>query len=125
MLNLALLVSSVPKREYVRGVEVISKCATAAQLHGHPRPHMQCGCVLIDRCRRLGTAVPIQVVEIQGIDAMFAESAFEGGAAIHRFGCVISHIFNCSPYICLTLGQEVCNLRGHQIPSSGSDSVFL
>ena len=48
--------------------------------------------MLIYRCCRL-PAVAIRVVEIEGGDAMFAESAFECGAAIHRFGCVISHIF--------------------------------
>jgi hypothetical protein len=49
--------------------------------------------MLIDGCRRLRAAVTIYVVEIEGGDAMFAEGAFEGGAAVHRFGCVISHIF--------------------------------
>ena len=37
--------------------------------------------------------MPTSSVEIEGGDAMLAVSAFECGAAIHRFGCVISHIF--------------------------------
>lgn len=49
--------------------------------------------MLIDDCRRLRAAVAIRAVEIQGSDAMLAEGAFERGAAVHRFGCVISHLF--------------------------------
>ena len=49
--------------------------------------------MLIDHCGRLGAAVAIRVVEIEGGNAMLAEGAFECGAAIHRLGCVISHIF--------------------------------
>jgi len=48
--------------------------------------------MLVDGGRRLGSAVADDVVEIEGGDAVFAESASEGGAAIHRFGGVISHV---------------------------------
>jgi hypothetical protein len=40
---------------------------------------------------RLRAAVAIVAAEIEGGDAMLAEGAFEGGATIHLFGCVISH----------------------------------
>ena len=49
--------------------------------------------MLIYHCCRLRAAVASRTVEIEGGDAMLAVSAFECGAAIHRFGCVISHIF--------------------------------
>jgi len=49
--------------------------------------------MLIYRGCRLGAAVPIRAVEIQGGDAVLAEGAFERDAAVHRFGGVISHIF--------------------------------
>ena len=67
---------------------------------------MQQGHVLIDRRCRLRAAVAISAVEIEGGDAMLAEGAFECGAAIHRFGCVISHIFN--PSTCLGLRGNGC-----------------
>jgi hypothetical protein len=44
------------------------------------------------RCR-LRAAVAVRAFEIEGSDSMLAEGAFECGAAIHRFGGVISHIF--------------------------------
>ena len=53
--------------------------------------------MLIYGCCRLRAAVAIRAVEIEGGDAMLAEDAFECGAAIHRFGCVISHIFDYTP----------------------------
>jgi hypothetical protein len=52
---------------------------------------MQQGNMLIDRCRRLRTAVAIHAFEIKGGYPVLAESAFECSDAIHRFGCVISH----------------------------------
>lgn len=61
--------------------------------------------MLIDRCCRLGAAVAIGGVEIQSSDAMLAKCALECSAAIQRFGCVISHVFNCSPSIGPVLGQ--------------------
>ena len=54
---------------------------------------MQQGSMLIDHRCRLRPAVAIRDAEIQGSDVMLTESALEGGAAVHRFGCVISHIF--------------------------------
>ena len=54
---------------------------------------MQRSSMLIDHGCRLRAAVAIRDVEIEGADAMLAEGAFEGRAAIHRLGCVISHIF--------------------------------
>jgi hypothetical protein len=59
--------------------------------------------MLIYPCCRLCAAVAIRLLKIEGGDAMLAEGASEGGAAIHRFGCVISHIFNSSPSNCLCL----------------------
>jgi hypothetical protein len=74
---------------------------------------MQCRSVLIHYCRSLGAAVSDRAVEIQRVDAMLAERAFECGAAAHRFGGVISHIFIvvllpvCVPGNgCATLEQE-------------------
>src|SRR5271167_4465197 len=70
----------------------ISKGATATQLGRNHGPHMHgCG-VLIDHRSRLSAAVAIADVEIEGSDAMLAEGAFERGAAVQRFGRVISHI---------------------------------
>ena len=62
--------------------------------------------MLIDRRCRLRAAVAISAVEIEGGDAMLAVSTLECGAAIHRFGCVISHIFN--PSTCLGLWGNRC-----------------
>jgi hypothetical protein len=59
---------------------------------------MQQGNMLIDRCCRLRTAVAIHAFEIKDGHPVLAEGAFEGGAAVPRFGCVISHIFNGSPF---------------------------
>jgi hypothetical protein len=49
--------------------------------------------VLINDCCRLRAAVAIRAVEVESSDAMLAQGAFERGAAVHRFGCVISHVF--------------------------------
>jgi hypothetical protein len=49
--------------------------------------------MLIYPCCRLCAAVAIRVLEIEGGHAMLTEGACEGGAAIHRFGGVISHLF--------------------------------
>ena len=48
--------------------------------------------MLIDHGRRLRATVAVHDVEIEGGAAMPAEGAFEGGATVHWFGCVISHI---------------------------------
>jgi hypothetical protein len=61
--------------------------------------------MLIYHCCRLRAAVAIRDVEIESRDAMLAEGAFEGGAAVHRFGCVISHIFIVVVITCPGLGQ--------------------
>jgi eukaryotic-like serine/threonine-protein kinase len=50
---------------------------------------MQQGNMLIDRCSRLCTAVAIHAFEVKSGDLFLAEGAFERGAAIHRFACVI------------------------------------
>jgi hypothetical protein len=55
---------------------------------------MRQGNMLIDRRCRLRSAAAVRDIEIEGSDFMLAEGAFERRAAIHRFGCVISHIFN-------------------------------
>ena len=49
--------------------------------------------MLIDRRCRLRAAVAAHAFKIECTDAMLAEGAFKGDAAIHRLGCVISHIF--------------------------------
>jgi hypothetical protein len=54
---------------------------------------MQRGSMLIDYCCRLRAAVAVRALEVEGGDAIFAEGALECGPAIHRLGCVISHIF--------------------------------
>ena len=61
--------------------------------------------MLIDLRCRLRAAVAIHAFEIQGAHPMLAEGAFERRAAIHRFGCVMSHIFNRSPSISGRWGQ--------------------
>ena len=58
---------------------------------------MRQGNMLIDRRCRLRSAAAVRDLEIEGCDSMLAEGAFERRTAIHRFGCVISHIFNRSP----------------------------
>ena len=50
---------------------------------------MQLSNVLIHCRRRL--AIAIRVAKIQRADAVLAQSALECGAAVDRFGCVISH----------------------------------
>jgi hypothetical protein len=42
---------------------------------------------------------------------MLAEGALKCGAAVHRFGCVISHIFIVVLPPVRGFGQEVCDLR--------------
>jgi hypothetical protein len=66
--------------------------------------------MLIDRPCRLRAAVAISAVEIEGGDAMLTVSTFECRAAIHRFGCVISHIFD--PSTCLYLWGNNCAILG-------------
>ncbi len=75
------------------------------------RPRMQQGHMLIDRRCRLRAAVAIGAVEIEGGDATLAVSTFECGAAIHRFGCVISHIIS---YLQSVLPVWACGAIGAQ-----------
>jgi hypothetical protein len=66
---------------------------------------MQYESMLIYLCCRLRTEVAIGSFEVEGGNAMLAEGASEGYAAIYRFGRVTSHIFNGSPSNCLCYGQ--------------------
>jgi hypothetical protein len=52
---------------------------------------MQCRAVLVHYCCRLRAAVATRLVEIHRVDNILAEMTFKCGAAIHRFGRVISH----------------------------------
>jgi hypothetical protein len=65
---------------------------------------MRQGDVLIDRHCRLRSVIAVRPVKIKSCDFMLAEDAFECRAAIHRFGRVISHIFNRSPSTCPGIG---------------------
>ncbi len=55
---------------------------------------MQCCGMLIHYYRGLGASVSDRAVEIERIDRMLAERAFECRATTQRFGCVISHFFS-------------------------------
>lgn len=75
---------------------------------------------MINLRRRLRAAIAIRVVEIESSDAMLAEGAFECGATVHRFGCVVSHIFIVVlPLLrvwsnrCATLEQGTLSLAGN------------
>jgi hypothetical protein len=50
--------------------------------------------MLIDLRCCLCAAVAVRDLESERCDSMLAEGALERRAAIHRFVCVISHIFN-------------------------------
>jgi hypothetical protein len=71
----------------------ISECTTTAHLAGQWCPHMHQGCMLIDRGCGLRSAISVRAVEVERCDTMLTKGAFECGVTIHRFGCVISHIF--------------------------------
>ena len=79
--------------------------------------------MLIYRCCRLRAAVAIRVVEIEGGDAMFAESACECRAAIHRFGCVISHIFIVVFLSVRALGNRCATFLQETLSLAGSAAV--
>ncbi len=49
--------------------------------------------MLIDLRCRLRAAVAVRDLEMEGRDSMLAEGALERRAAIHRFDCVMSHLF--------------------------------
>src|ERR1700690_1249858 len=67
--------------------------------------------MLIYHGRRLRAAVAIRDLEIEGGNAMFAEGTLECGAAVHRLGCVVSHLSSVVLSSAPGPGQKVCNLR--------------
>jgi hypothetical protein len=66
---------------------------------------MRQGNMLIDRRCRVRSVIAVRPLKIESCDFMLTEGAFERRAAIHRFGRVISHIFNRSPSTVRALGQ--------------------
>src|SRR5947207_12987226 len=58
---------------------------------------MHCGSVQIDCRRCLRAKVSSLSVEIQRGDVVFTAYAYEHGAALNPFGCVVSHTLDCSP----------------------------
>jgi hypothetical protein len=72
----------------------------------------------------LRAAVAIRAVEIEGGDAVLAESAFERGAAIHRFGCVISHIFIVVLLPGRALGNRCATFLQEMLSLGGTHSCF-
>jgi hypothetical protein len=81
---------------------------------------MQQGHMLIDRRCCLHAAVAPSAVEVEGCDAMLTVNTLECGAAIHQFGCVISHILTSTCLgegnMCPTLGQEL-SANGGAVPN--------
>ena len=67
--------------------------------------------MLIDHGSGLSAAIAVQAAEIEGSDAMFAQSALKGGSTVQRFGCVISHIFIVCPSSVCNSGQWVRDFR--------------
>ena len=61
--------------------------------------------MLIHYLRSLRPAIAIRVVEIQRADAMSAGYALERNTAVHRFGCVITHLNIVTPYSLKDLGH--------------------
>ena len=57
---------------------------------------MHCGSMQIDCCRRLRAKVSTLSVEIQRGDVVFTVYAYEHGAVLNPFGCVVSQGFHCS-----------------------------
>jgi hypothetical protein len=60
--------------------------------------------MLIDRRCRLRSVIAVRPLKIESCDFVLVEGAFERRAAIHRFGRVISHIFNRSSSTCPGIG---------------------
>ncbi len=87
------------------------KRTPAAHFGGNRQPHMQQGGVLINRGCGLCAPITVEAIEIERGDGMLAECTFESGAAIKRFGCVVSHVFNCSPSIRDCSEHQVRDLR--------------
>ena len=70
---------------------------------------MQCRGVFVHYCCRLGSAIASRVVEIHCVDTILAKRTPKFGAAIHRFGRVISHFLNCRAFCLSGLGAKgVC-----------------
>jgi hypothetical protein len=65
--------------------------------------------MLIDHSCRLGAAIALRDVEIESSDAVLAEGTFEGGTAVQRFGCVISHISSVVFLSVQRLGHRLCD----------------
>lgn len=57
---------------------------------------MHCGSVQIDCRRRLRAKVSALSVEIQCGDVVFTVYAYEHGAVLNPFGCVVSQALHCS-----------------------------
>jgi hypothetical protein len=88
---------------------------------------MQCGRMLVHRRCRLGAAVADGTIEIQCGYGVLAQRAFEGCAAIHRFGCVISHIPIIVLSAVITSGHWVRNhwLHKHWLHKPGAARTAL
>ena len=71
--------------------------------------------------RRLRAAVAIRAVEIGGGDAVFAERAFECGAAAHWCGCVISHTVTVPLSSVLFWDKRCATLERHSRISTNGD----
>jgi hypothetical protein len=69
---------------------------------------MQEGGVLIYPCCRLRAKIAVRGLEIASTHAMFAEGAGKLGAAAHRFGCVIPHVFILRFAVCRRRERWVC-----------------
>lgn len=67
--------------------------------------------MLIHRFCRLRAPVAIRGVIIQRAHAVLAGNALERDAAIHRFGCVMSHKLSVVPNSSDASGHWVCDFR--------------
>src|SRR5882757_10484864 len=67
--------------------------------------------VLIHRLGCLRAAVAVRGVEFQRTDAMFAGDTLESDAAVHRFGCVVSHSIIVAANPRNSSGHWVCDFR--------------
>jgi hypothetical protein len=67
--------------------------------------------MLIHRFCRLRAPVAMRGVEIQRADAVLAGDTLESDAAIHRFGCVMSHNVIVAASSQHASGHWVCNFR--------------
>jgi hypothetical protein len=79
---------------HASGTEISKRSTTAEFFPDWNLPwQVETGSVLVHRRCRLGAAIPVSHVEIEGGDRMLAENALERDAAIRLLGCVISHGF--------------------------------